>query len=126
MVLKPLEVLRKGLEVLTNRVKSRKDAIQAQLAEARSISSEDEQWLDYDANLVDEQCILDALEDAPDYECGFARLDSNQKDIVKKLREAAGDLSKAVGKKRKRMSTMFLVLWLDSLELTNQRPRTHT
>src|SRR5260221_10183273 len=73
MVLQPLEILQKGLKVLTNRIKLRKDTLQAQLAEARSISSEDEQWLDYDANLVDEQCILDALEDAPDYETGFAR-----------------------------------------------------
>jgi len=69
MVLQPLEILRKGLKVLTNHIKLRKDTLQAQLAEARSISSEDEQWLDYDANLVDEQCILDALEDAPDWIC---------------------------------------------------------
>jgi hypothetical protein len=96
MASKPLDILRKGLEVLTNRIKLRKDALQAKLAEAKSISSEDEQWLDYDANLVDEQRVLEALEDAPDYEEGIARLDSNQKDVVRRLREAAGDLSKVV------------------------------
>jgi hypothetical protein len=76
MASNPLEVLRKGLEVLTNRIKPRKNALQAQLAKAKSISSEDEQWLDYKANLVDEQCVLEALEDAPDYETGEAILAS--------------------------------------------------
>lgn len=123
MVLKPLEVLQKGLEVLTNRTKSRKDALQARLAEAKSISSEDERWLDYDANLVDEQQVLEALENASDYEQGFAGLSDEQKNTVKRLREAAGDLSKAIGKKRRRESRIFLVL---QLELTRHRPRTRT
>jgi hypothetical protein len=102
MVLKPLDILRKGLEVLTNRVKSRKDVLQARLAKKKSISPEDEQWLDYDANLVDEQRILEALENASDYGEGLARLGDEQRNIVKKLHEAAGDLSKVVGKKPKR------------------------
>lgn len=110
MVLKPLEVLQKGLEVLTSRTKSRKDALQARLAEAESISSEDEHWLDYEANLVDEQQVLEALGNAPDYEQGFAGLSDEQKDIVKRPREAAGDLSKAIGKKQRRESRIFLVL----------------
>ena len=104
MPLKPVEVLRKGLDVVTNRIKSRKEALQAQLAEEGSISSEDEQWLDHDANLVDELRVVETLEDAPDYEQAFGRLDGGQKDIVRRLREAAGDLSKAAGKKRKRAS----------------------
>lgn len=54
-MLNPLEVLRKGLKVLENQVKPRKEALQAQLAGRKSISSQDEQWLDHDANLVDEQ-----------------------------------------------------------------------
>ena len=54
MPLKPVEVLRKGLDIVTNHIKSRKEALQAQLAEEGSISSKDEQWLDHDANLVDE------------------------------------------------------------------------
>jgi len=117
-----VDVLQKGLEVLTIRTKSRKDALQAQLAEQKSISPEDKQWLDFDANLVDEQRVLETLEDASDYEEGFTRLGDEQKEIVRKLREAAGDLSKAVGKKRQGASSIFSNL---QLVLTNQRPRTY-
>ena len=39
------------------------------------ISSQDEQWLDHDANLVDEEQVLEALENASDYNRGFKRLD---------------------------------------------------
>jgi hypothetical protein len=34
----------------------------------------DEEWLDHEANMVDEQCILDELEAASDYERGLKRL----------------------------------------------------
>jgi GAF domain-containing protein len=104
MALKPLEVLRKGLKIFENRVKAKKEALQAQLAERKSISSQDEQWLDHDANLVDELRVLEALEDASDYERGFARLDDEQNNVVRRLQEAAGNRSRAVGKKRKRAS----------------------
>ena len=123
MALAPLEVLRKGLKILKKQFKAKKEALQAQLAEKKSISSQDEQWLDHDANLVDEQQALEALENASDYERGFARLGGEQKGIVRKLREAAGDLSKAAGKKRKRVSNILPVL---QLELINQRPGVHT
>ncbi|OAX33548.1 hypothetical protein K503DRAFT_786421 [Rhizopogon vinicolor AM-OR11-026] len=102
MVLKPLDVLKKGLKVLKNQVKVRKETLQAQLAARKSISSQDESWLDHDANLVDEQQALEVLEDASDYVRGFERLDEAQKGAVRNLREAAGDLGKVVGSKRKR------------------------
>jgi hypothetical protein len=121
MALKPLEVLHKGLKILNNRVKAKKEALQARLAERKSISSQDEHWLDHDANLVDEQQVLDALENTSDYERGVARLGDEQKGVVRRLREAAGDLSKVVGKKRKRVSNIFPV---SQMELTNERPRT--
>jgi len=44
---------------------------------------------------------LDALEEASDYERALEGLDKGQKDVVRKLREAAGDLSKVIGNKRK-------------------------
>lgn len=114
MASKPLEVLRKGLQVLTDRAKT-KEALEAQPAERKAISSSqdaDEQCPDHEADLVGERRVLEALENgAPDYERGFARLDDEQKGLVKKLREAAGDgdpsLGNAVvgvGKKRKRAS----------------------
>jgi hypothetical protein len=52
----------------------------------------DEQWLDNEANTVDEQQVLDTLESASDYEWGLECLDDGRKAIVKKLREWAGDL----------------------------------
>jgi len=104
MASKPLEVLRKGLKVLTDRVETM-EALEAQLAERKAfLSRDDEQWLNHEASLlVDEQRVLEALETASDYERGFTRLDDEEKGLVKKLRQAAGDLSNAVGgKKRKR------------------------
>ena len=124
MTLNPLAVLRKGLKVLESRVKTKKEALQTQLAERKSISPQDEQWLDYDANLVDEVQVLEALENASDYDQGLASLNDNQKAIVRKLQEAAGDVSKVVGKKRSRASAIFSVL---QLELTYQKAQnTHT
>jgi len=99
MSLKPIEVLRKGLMVLENRVKTRKDVLKAQLAERKSISSEDKQWLDHNANLVDEYWVLEALEKASDYEQAFARLGDEQKALVTKMYEAADGRTKVVGKK---------------------------
>ena len=55
MPLKPLEVLKKGLNVLQNCIKAKKEKLQSQLAEKKSISSQEERWLDQEANLVDEQ-----------------------------------------------------------------------
>lgn len=106
MASKAIEVLQKGLKILKNQVKVKKEALQAQLAEKKPISSEDERWLDHDANLVDEERVLEALENTPDYECGFSRLNDEQKEVVRKLHEAAGNsrVSGVVGKKRKRMS----------------------
>jgi len=108
MALKPLEVLKKGLNILKNQVKARKETLQARLAARQSISSQDEIWLDHNVNLVDEQQVLTALEDASDYERGFERLDDAQKGVVQRLREAAGDLAKVVGSKRKRMCILAI------------------
>ena len=101
MSLKPLEVLKKGLKILQDQVRAKKEKLQAQLHAKKSISSLDANWLDKKANLVDEQQVLDALENALDYERGCERLDETPKGVVRRLREVAGDLSKAVGKKRK-------------------------
>jgi len=114
-----LNILQKGLKVLTDHVKTKKQVLEAQLAERKPISPEDEQWLDYEANLVDELQVLEALEDASSYEEGFAKLNEDQKGLVQRLREAAGDLSNPVGKKRKCALSIPPVLWP---KLTYQRP----
>jgi hypothetical protein len=69
------------------------------LAEGKSISLQDENWLDHNANFVDEQLVLEALENASDYERGLERLDEEQKSVVRKLWEVAGNLAKMAGKK---------------------------
>jgi hypothetical protein len=99
MISKALEVLKKELKISQAQVKAKKEKLQAQLFERKSISLHDKKWLDNKANLVDEQQVLDALEKASDYERGLERLDDVQKGVVKKLQEVAGDLSKVVGKK---------------------------
>jgi len=101
MPLKPLEVLKKGLN---NYVKAKKEKLRSQLAGKKSISSQEERWLDQEANLVDEQRVLEAEEEASDYERGLGKLDDKQKGVVRKLRELAGDISKVIGNKRKRTS----------------------
>ena len=104
MAPKPLEVLKKGFAKFTETIKTRKKELSAKLARAETISSSDEHWLDNEGNTVDEQCVLDTLESASDYERGIERLDENGKTIVKKLREWAGDLAKVTGNKWKRTS----------------------
>ena len=58
MPLKPLDVLKKGLNVLWNQVKAKKERLQSQLAEKKSISSQEERWLDQEANLHQENVKL--------------------------------------------------------------------
>ena len=74
MALKPLEALKKGLAKFTETIKTRKKELSARLAMAETISSLDEHWLDNEANIVDEQCVLDTLESASDYEQGLAHI----------------------------------------------------
>jgi len=78
--------------------KAEKEKLQAQLHEKKSISSLDEKWLNNEANLVDEQQVLEVLEKALDYKRGLGRLDEGQKGVIRTLREVAGDLSKVIGK----------------------------
>lgn len=49
------------------------------LSQRETISSADEQWLDHEANTIDEDCILHELEAASDYERGFERLNEGGK-----------------------------------------------
>ena len=105
---KPLAILKKGLDIFSKKIKTRKEALTSRLSRKESISSADERWLDHEANTIDEERILHNLEAASDYERGLERLDESGKAIVKRLREWAGDLMKIAGNKRKRM--MFYML----------------
>ena len=109
MASKPLNVLKKGLENFSKKIKTRKEALNLKLSRRESISEADEHWLDHEANTIDEERVLHDLETASDYERGIERLDEDGKVVVKKLREWAGDLMKVAGKKRKR--TRFCMPW---------------
>ena len=83
MAPKPLDILKKGLAKFSSQIKDRKDKLNTRLSRRETITSADEAWLDNKANTVDEQCILNALEEASDYERGVERLDEDGKKIVK-------------------------------------------
>ena len=98
----PLSVLRKGLDTLRRQVQTWKASLEAKLRQKEKLTDADEHWLDNDGNVVNEQCVLETLEAASDYERGFEKLDEADKGVVRWLRELAGDLSsKVVGNKRK-------------------------
>ncbi|KAH0578796.1 hypothetical protein H2248_002993 [Termitomyces sp. 'cryptogamus'] len=107
MGLKSLKILKKGLKTLQNEVKAKKEHLQAQLAAQKPISSEVEAWLDQDGNLVDFVAVVDTLETASDYERGLIELDVQQQGLIRKLREAAGDLAKTVEKKQKHTACSY-------------------
>ena len=128
MTLKPLDILKKGFAKLTQTIKKKRDNLNMKLSQQEDISSVDEQWLDNEGNTIDEQCILEKLESASDYETGVTQLDDNGKAIVKKLRELAGDPdlpAKVAGKKRKHYG-MHLFLGLRITLMFLHRTNTYT
>ena len=116
-MLNPLDVLKKGLKTLRNQVKTKKERLQTQLAEGKSISLQEEKWLDREANFIDEDCVLEALEMASDYEQGLERLDEEQMGLVTKLRHAAGDIIKVAVSKCKCACFLFQFLCLAMIDV---------
>ncbi|KAG6858779.1 hypothetical protein C0995_013989, partial [Termitomyces sp. Mi166 len=87
---KPLETLKAGLASLKQHIKVQKDALLQRINAKETVSEVDKHWLDNDANLVDEEKVLELPETASDYECGLQRLNSQQKTLVEKLKELGG------------------------------------
>jgi hypothetical protein len=96
-----VDVLKKGLSSLRNHIKACKYDILARLQRKERISDEDEHWLDNDANHIEEEAVINALETASDYDHGLERLDSQQRTLVEKLKELGGGIMRVVGNKRK-------------------------
>ncbi|RPD53203.1 hypothetical protein L227DRAFT_405175 [Lentinus tigrinus ALCF2SS1-6] len=80
-----LTELRKALSLLEKQVASRKACLEASLAKKETLTSEDEAWLDHDANLVDERYALDVLSCAPNHDAALAELTLEQKEAVARL-----------------------------------------
>ena len=70
----PLVTIRNGLKKLENQHKEKKERLLTLLKEKKTISEEDQNWLDGAGNLVDEVHILGVLEKAPDYKTGLGQL----------------------------------------------------
>ncbi|KAG6871476.1 hypothetical protein C0995_004295 [Termitomyces sp. Mi166 len=87
---KPLKTLKAGLASLKQQIKVRKDTLLQCINAKETVSEVDEHWLDNNANLVNEEKVLELLETASDYECGLQRLNSQQKTLVEKLKELGG------------------------------------
>ena len=51
---KPLDALKKGLAKFSKQIKDRKNELNAKLLRRETISAADEEWLDHEANTVDE------------------------------------------------------------------------
>ena len=83
----PVAVLRQGLKNLENQHKGQKEKLLAQLKAGRSISEDDQDWLDGAVNLVDEAHIVDMLENVADYESGVRTLNTSNQIIFNKLLE---------------------------------------
>jgi hypothetical protein len=62
MAPKPIDSLKKGLAKFSKQIKARKDELNAKLLRRETISPAEEEWLDHEANTVDEQHVLDELE----------------------------------------------------------------
>ena len=60
-IMKPFDLLKKGLSTLRNQVQERKVKLTAELKAGQSISEADKEWLDGEANLVDEECVVEVL-----------------------------------------------------------------
>jgi len=100
---KPLDVLKTGLYKLQGQIQERKDCLLACLSRKEKISLEDEEWLDHDANLVNEEALIDILDKASDYEHKFATLDTNKQSVVHKLMGLGtekADVNRIAGNKR--------------------------
>jgi len=105
IIMKPptIIVLKKGLKKLQDQTHNRKAMLQAALQAGRPISEPDEEWLGTVGNLVDEECLVEELTKAVDYEHTLKELGQQGQSIVKKLTELAEPHTVAPSKKYKRM-----------------------
>ena len=80
-----LATLKQGLISLQNLVEARKTRIEASLKKGERVSDEDSNWLDNEANVVDEVFVIDLLTEASDYDAAVKRLKDTQLAAVHRL-----------------------------------------
>ncbi|KAH9005176.1 hypothetical protein EDB86DRAFT_2825485 [Lactarius hatsudake] len=106
MSLNPLKILKRGFAEFLGKIKERKDTLIKKLSRVKPFPhpmSGGCHWLDHEGNTIDEECILEVLQSAPDYERAVSELDNDRKAIVRKLREWAGASDKAQIKRRQEL-----------------------
>ena len=77
------------MSALHNQVQKRKVKLTTELKAGWSISEADTEWLDGEGNLIDEEHVVGALEDASDYEQYIKQLSLEDKAIVQRLHDLA-------------------------------------
>ena len=97
----PIDALRKGLKKLKDQHRERKEKLLAELNARKTISKEDQEWLDGAANLVDEECVIETLESTADYEGAVHTLNTRDQVIFNKLMKLANGGGGEHGIKRK-------------------------
>ncbi len=86
-----LVTLKNGLHRLKEASRKRKQDLETRLSRSEKISSEDEHWLDNEANHVDEDALVTSLQEAADYEAALKKLTPLQNGLAEKLRKLAYD-----------------------------------
>ena len=101
------------------------DDLLARLNGKEKISDEDEEWLDNAGNVIEEEAVVDLPDNASDYEQGLTQLTSQQKILVKKLKELGGGVNKALlrGNKRKSTCNVLTLLLLMKVKVCKKRNR---
>ena len=92
----PLAILKNAFSKLKKSTEKHQKALLALLSKKEKLSDADEKWLDSNGNLVDEQCVIEELDAASDFEQGVQQLLDH---AFGQLRQAAG--LEHVSKKRK-------------------------
>jgi len=108
LLMKPVDILKKGLTQLRNLTQDRRTTLEAVLKANQPLSEADEDWLDNAGNLVDEEWVVEALDCTSDYERELAKLSEKDKSVVQKLKDLASNGEKTLESlkklKRKRSS----------------------
>jgi len=123
--MKPIELLKKGLQKLQNQTQEWRASLEAALKANQPILEVDEEWLDTVGNLVDEVRLVDKLDMVKEYERAVEQLDSQEQTIVQRLIDLAqhGSEHAAPSKKRKYMHFLYLC-WTANKQAGNDRPHT--
>ncbi|PBL03189.1 hypothetical protein ARMGADRAFT_1069745 [Armillaria gallica] len=90
--------IKKALMLLQEEMDQRRKDINARLAQKKSVSAEDEVWLDEAGNLVDEVVLVESLAAAPDLNEAVKNLNEHQRGVYAHL---IGKIQPSVSKKRK-------------------------